>query len=245
MPEKTSFWNAKAKTFPRFTPGENNYEAKMLRLAREHGVDFKGKHVLDLGCGSGMYTIRIAQEAARVTALDISEEMLRILMEDAQAQGVTNITPVQASWDDFVAEERFDVIFASMTPAIHDDSSREKLVHYGQEKIAYMGFADYMISDVMAELYQKYEIAPQIFNDVRMMREWLEERDIAYTAAPAQGEWVVPKPWDDFLHATMTTLKNHGLEPDLDHLHAHLQSFRDQSGSYIERTNYSVELVIW
>lgn len=85
----------------------------MLRLARENGVDFCGKTVLDVGCGSGMYTIRLAQQAAMVTALDISEEMLRILMQDAAAQGLANIRPVLSDWQHFAPAERFQIVFAS------------------------------------------------------------------------------------------------------------------------------------
>ena len=88
------FWNCRAASFPRYEAGDDNYEARMLRLARENGVDFCGKTVLDVGSGSGMYTIRLAQEAASVTAVDISDEMLRILMQDAAAQGLDNIRPV-------------------------------------------------------------------------------------------------------------------------------------------------------
>ena len=55
------FWDRKARTFPRFSEGEDNYEAGILRRVREHGVDFRDATVLDVGCGSGMYTIRLAR----------------------------------------------------------------------------------------------------------------------------------------------------------------------------------------
>ena len=82
--QKKEFWDRKARTFPRFAEGEDTYEAGILNKVRSHGVDFNGSTVLDVGCGSGMYTIRLAREAARVTALDISDEMLNILRKDAE-----------------------------------------------------------------------------------------------------------------------------------------------------------------
>ena len=120
------FWNNRAASFPRFEAGDDTYEARMLRLARENGVDFCGKTVLDVGCGSGMYTIRLAQQAASVTALDISDEMLRILMQDAAAQGLANIRPVCSDWEHFAPAERFQIVFASMTPALTDDAARDQ-----------------------------------------------------------------------------------------------------------------------
>ena len=64
------FWNKRAKTFPRYSPDEDSYEAGMLQMARENGVVFKDKTILDVGCGCGMYTIRLAMEGRQVTALD-------------------------------------------------------------------------------------------------------------------------------------------------------------------------------
>lgn len=134
--EKTStreYWNSRAASFPRFEAGDDNYEARMLRLARQNGVDFRNKSVLDVGCGSGMYTIRLAQEAASVTALGISDEMLRILMQDAANMGLANICPVRSDWEHFDSDERFQIVFASMVPALNDDAAREKLLRYALE----------------------------------------------------------------------------------------------------------------
>ena len=132
----------------------------MLRIAWENGVVFSGKRVLDVGCGSGATTIRIAQEASSVTALDLSEEMLRLLKEDAQALGIHNITPVLASWDDFEIDERFGIVFAGTTPAIRDDTSREKLVRFSKDWVIFIGFAAWMISDMTTELLKHYGLTP-------------------------------------------------------------------------------------
>lgn len=37
------FWDNRAASFPRFEAGDDTYEARMLRLARENGVDFAAK----------------------------------------------------------------------------------------------------------------------------------------------------------------------------------------------------------
>ncbi len=240
-----AFWNAKAHTFPRFSEGEDTYEAGMLRTARENGVTFAGKRILDVGCGSGMYTLRLAMEAQHVTAVDISSEMLRILEEDAQARGVSNISTVQSGWDDFQTEEQFEVVFASMTPAIHDDASRDKLLRCISGWGIYMGFSDVIVSNVMADLFTRHDITPRIFNNVRHMREWLARKGIAYTAIPVTGEWVVPKSWDAIVHSTTITLQNYGVEPDDAELARHLETFRDEAGTYTERTPYSLEMILW
>ena len=239
------FWNSRAASFPRFESGDDTYEARMLRLARENGVDFCGKTVLDVGCGSGMYTIRLAQQAAMVTALDISEEMLRILMQDAAAQGLANIRPVLSDWQHFAPAERFQIVFASMTPALTDDAAREKLHAYALEQVVFIGFTERKPSDVMADLYVRYAVSPPQFADAPPMRAWLQARRIAPTVLPVAGQWVVPHSREKLLEACAANLRARGAQPDMAHLARHIEAFRATDGQYTERTNYNLQMIIW
>lgn len=239
------FWNSRAGTFPRYEAGEHNYEANMLRLAREHGVDFRGKSVLDVGCGSGMYTLRLAMEAASVTAVDVSDEMLRILMRDAAAMGITNIRPVCSDWGRFTSDERFEIIFASMTPALGDDAAREKLLRHAGGQVIFIGFTRRNPSDVMEGLYARYGVTQPAFADAPQMRAWLEGRDIPYTALPVEGQWVVPQTREHLLEACAAMLRGHGAEPDMKQLADHIEAFRAEDGRYVEHTHYSIQMLLW
>ena len=239
------YWNSRAASFPRFEAGDDNYEARMLRLARQNGVDFRNKSVLDVGCGSGMYTIRLAQEAAAVTAVDISDEMLRILMQDAANMGLANICPVLTDWEHFDSDERFQIVFASMVPALNDDAAREKLLHYALEQVVYMGFTERKPSDVLSGLYAHYGVTPPRLADAQDMRAWLQGRRIQHTALPVSGTWVVPHSREQLLGSCAATLRVRGAEPDMAQLAAHIENFRAPSGEYVERTDYSLEMLIW
>jgi len=243
--KRTAFWDAKARTFPRYEEGEHNYEAGVLKTIREHGVDFCGKSVLDVGCGSGMYTLRLAREAERVTAVDISGVMLDILRQDAAALGVDNIDYVHSDWAEFDARRTFDVVFCSMTPAIESDESREKLLGHAWGWTVFMGFAGRMESDVMAGLFERYGLAPKVFNNGPQMRKWLTGRGITPVSVILEDQWVVPKNLEEALDACATTLTNYGVEPDHDLLRRHLARFEDEPGVYVERTDYKIELLLW
>ena len=194
-----TYWNARARTFPRYEEGDQTYEAGMPRLARDHGVVFADKDVLDVGAGSGMYTLRLAQEAAQVTAVDISDEMLRLLQEDAAAHGLANIRTVRSDWENFTPDRRYEVVFASMTPALDSEAGKEKLLACAAGWVVYMGFLDRMASDLMQGLYAHYGITPRVFNNAQIMEQWLTTRGIRCTALPVKGQWTVSRNREDTL----------------------------------------------
>jgi len=170
---------------------------------------------------------------------------LRILMQDAAAQGLANIRPVLSDCEHFALYERFQIVFASMTPALTDDAAREKLHNYALEQVVFMGFTERKPSDVLDGLYTHYGVTPPRFADTPDMRAWLQGRHIQYTALPVNGTWIVPHTRDQLLGSCAATLRARGAEPDMPHLTAHIDQFRNQAGEYVERTEYSIEMLIW
>ncbi len=242
---KESFWDRKAETFPRYEPGDDTYEAGMLARIRESGVDFRGRTVLDVGSGSGMYTLRLAREAERVTAVDISGEMLRFLREDAEKLGLGNIEYVHSTWDDFQSDETFDVVFCSMTPAIESEESRRKLLGFAHGWTVFMGFAGVMDSDVLNPVFGKYGVSPRIFNNGPEMREWLEQQGIPCQSRLVEGQWVEERTLEESIKACTASLIPYSVTPDRAFLEEHLQKFRTGEDVYVERTDYKIELLLW
>jgi len=243
--QKVTFWDEKAKTFPRYEAGEHNYEAGVLNTIKTYGVDFRGKTVLDVGCGSGMYTLRIAQEARRVTAVDISEEMLRILREDAERLGVQNIEYVRSGWDDFHSDAVYDIVFCSMTPAIQSDASRRKLFRYAGGWAVFMGFAGVMSSDMLNGLFAEHHVTPRVFNSGLEMRQWLDEQDVSYTSHLLEGQWVQTRGKQETIDACASMLQPYSVTPDKAFMEQYIERFQQEPGVYVERTDYKIELLLW
>ena len=243
--DQRALWNARAATFPRFEEGEDNYEAGMLRQVKELGVDFHGKSVLDVGCGSGMYTIRLARQARAVTALDLSEEMLRILRRDAEALGLANIEYLRSSWMEYEDPRCYEIVFCSMNPAIQDDQSREKLLRHASDRVVFIAFSRRPPSNVMRGLYDHYQITPRRFESAPQMREWLDRRGMGYDFRSVEGKWDVPWQRDDFMRICTLALERYGVPPDQDFLARHVEQFRDEQGRYREKTEFTAEVVSW
>lgn len=76
---------------------------------------WKGKKVLEIGCGIGTDTINFARAGAQVTAVDLSTESLALAKKRAEVFGLDNITFYQANAEqlsDYVPVERYDLVYS-------------------------------------------------------------------------------------------------------------------------------------
>ncbi len=79
--------------------------------------------VVDIGCGPGRLAIPIAKKVKKVTAVDISEEMLNKCITNAQAEGVNNIVPLDLNWLEEGSEKKVgihDIAVASRSVGFSD-----------------------------------------------------------------------------------------------------------------------------
>jgi len=96
----------------------NNAFAQLIKLC-----DLKGKRVLDFGCGTGILTQLISEQAKQVVAIDPSPKMIECLT----AKLLKNVTPVCDYLNPEVYNqhqgfsEKFDVIVASSVCAFLPD----------------------------------------------------------------------------------------------------------------------------
>ncbi len=244
--DRRDFWNIRAKSFPGHREGDT-YQAKMLGIAKEHGVDFVGKNVLDLGCGSGAYTIRMAHEAAHVTALDISDGMLDSLRRSADDKGIKNIEYVISDWTDYRSDKKFDIIMCSLTPAMKDRAAVAKVRDYASGWVMHIGFAGRMTANVLNGLFDLYGIGQghHVVHEP-VMKNWLDEVSIPYASYRVQGVWETPRDYDAMIANCCDVVEAHGIKPDMDTIGVFIEQFKDpESGLYISKTGYDVEMLIW
>jgi ubiquinone/menaquinone biosynthesis C-methylase UbiE len=71
--------------------------AEDLAVLAAHGLDGTST-VVDLGAGTGRFSLAAARRFGQVVAVDISPAMQRLLGERAAAAGVANLRPVQAGF---------------------------------------------------------------------------------------------------------------------------------------------------
>ncbi|MBN1260293.1 MAG: class I SAM-dependent methyltransferase [Anaerolineae bacterium] len=109
---QTDVWLTKAHAY---------HEAVLQRWAKpDSSRDFiaadlavhPGDTALDIGAGTGAWTVFLAQRARQVTALDPSPAMLAVLQENVAAAGLDNVAVIQGGWPE-IAVQPHDVVLCS------------------------------------------------------------------------------------------------------------------------------------
>jgi SAM-dependent methyltransferase len=219
----------------------------MLELAKSRGAAFSGRRVLDVGCGSGMFTLRIAKEAAHVTGLDLSGRMLAISAADAASLGLANVDYVQSAWLDYELKAPFDVVFCSMCPAMSDDRAKAKLLEAAGEALIFIGFAEYFTPRPIADLIDYYKLERKSFKSGPEMSAFLDSRGEIHERHPRKGDWTNRHTRESGAAWCRAFLEDIGQpDPDPAIIERSLAPFWDEaSQSYAILSPYSVEMIIW
>ncbi|MDD2733042.1 MAG: polysaccharide deacetylase family protein [Desulfuromonadaceae bacterium] len=110
------FYNGLAATYDQeqFTTAVSMSRSTEYKLysARRPLLFAGSKRVLEIGAGTGVFTLNIARDCAEVVAVDISENMLKQLQNKADAEGVKNIRILKGNVEKMPLEGCFSVACA-------------------------------------------------------------------------------------------------------------------------------------
>lgn len=118
--------NAKWLNYYCFLAGKENPElpeddrktSEILDVLKSEQILRPDCSVLDIGAGTGAFSLALAACCGSVTALEMEQASLELLGTRARKCGCSNVIPVNAMWENYQPQERFDVSFTSMCPAI-------------------------------------------------------------------------------------------------------------------------------
>lgn len=96
-----SFWEMKAKRYPLpFDEKVLSTTLRVIEIVKEKGIEIAGAKILDIGCGTGIYTLPLAQKAALVVGIDPSKTMLCRLGSEKNRHCLMNVEIVKSKWED-------------------------------------------------------------------------------------------------------------------------------------------------
>lgn len=121
-----NLWNEKKARWYSRAIKESDFPEKVLRVMRPY---LKGcQTALDIGAGCGALTLPLSRELKRITALEPSPGMVRVLKEEAERQGLKNIYVVPGHLGE-VSIEPHDLVLIAHVPGLWEDPMKtiEKL----------------------------------------------------------------------------------------------------------------------
>ncbi|MBA3064905.1 class I SAM-dependent methyltransferase [bacterium] len=85
--------------------------ARRIKLFIDRGAIEKGKNILEIGCGTGIFTVGAAETGANVTAVDISPELLNIAKTYHVGSNIKYLTEDAENMS--FADGEFDVVMGN------------------------------------------------------------------------------------------------------------------------------------
>lgn len=99
---------------PKMAFGTGHHQTTSMMMQWMLETDYRGKSVLDMGCGTGILAILAAKMGAQaVTAIDYDPVCYDSTIENAQLNRINNITPLCGS-KEAIPDEQYDIILANI-----------------------------------------------------------------------------------------------------------------------------------
>src|SRR6185312_8313668 len=104
------FWDRRARGYHRSTKDTVAHDPFYLRLRQ---VLTAQTDILDVGAGTGRFTLALAPYVKHITVVEPNAAMLNYLRQDASEQELTNISYIQTAWQDAPDDLQADVVICS------------------------------------------------------------------------------------------------------------------------------------
>jgi SAM-dependent methyltransferase len=114
-----------------------------VNYLRGQGLLGEDCDVIDIGCGPGRFVAEFARTAHYVTGFDFSPKMIQYGTEYLKREQIENASLYVRDFQTLDIEEenlagKFDLVFSSNTPAVHDTSGLEKLMKMSRKYCCYV-----------------------------------------------------------------------------------------------------------
>ncbi|WP_342629760.1 methyltransferase domain-containing protein [Nguyenibacter vanlangensis] len=159
------------------------------------------RRVLDIGCGGGHVTYRLAPHVGEAVACDVTAPMLTAVTQEAARRGLSNVTTVQAPAENLPFEdESFDAVFCRFT------------THHWSDAVAGLREARRVLAPSGMALFIDVTAPPSALLD-----SWLQSmellRDISHIRNYGVAEWTILLEQAGFV---LQTVESHRLRMDFE-----------------------------
>ncbi|MCV3553192.1 class I SAM-dependent methyltransferase [Campylobacter sp. CNRCH_2013_0898h] len=202
-----NLWNKKAKSYARYSSSLNEIQkATFAKLG-----SLQDKSVVDIGCGSGVWTLHLAQKAKSILGVDSSSAMLEILQEDAKTHAISNIKTLNLDFENFYKNNntKFDLAFLSMSPALQNEKDYKAFLSLASKKV-YLGWASKRKSSFLDPIFEHFNTHFKGFYE-EDLQSFLNAQNISYESEIFNEIRVVKRDKDSAIENALWHLSMNGI----------------------------------
>ncbi len=220
---------------------------RILRILGGMGVEFKGRRVLDIGCGTGNYCLPLALKARSALGVDSSTAMLKVFRAERRKRGIKNAACLRAVWSELPAKKlrgRFDIALASMTMAIKNRADLLKMEAAAGERCVYIGWAGVRRNALMEKVYTEHGLEYKAPRGAEAMISALRSMKREYSVRFIKDSWVKKSSPEETLRELEVSLRVNGARMKTEWVKELLKKFT-RRGSVVQTTTVRKALITW
>lgn len=179
----SNYWNSVAMSNSDGLSGNGHIEILGNYLLEKDILD-ANHTMLDIGCGTGNYTLYFMNKCKSITAMDYSEDMLRICESRCKEAKASNVTYMLEDINDYYPEKQYDYILACLNPTTYIPHIFIKSLAMANRYMIYFSMDIPIDSDGNESIYCGV-------NSVRFPEKYLKENGISYAKVPYQYEIIL------------------------------------------------------
>lgn len=123
----SQFWNFMCNIYDEIEKNNEEMIEKIIGEMKKDRLFTDDSIVLEIGSGTGAFTIPISKDVKQIIALDSSQLMLEKLEQKIKELNIANIKTFQEEWGKVNFAEKFDFVFAAFCPATNSKESLIKM----------------------------------------------------------------------------------------------------------------------
>lgn len=214
-------WDKKAKFYDKNGGKLTKFQLDFLELIKSWGVDFSGKSLIDIGCGTGNYTLYLAKECKQILGIDSSKGMLDELEKKRKNLKLTNVSTKCVSFKEFVIGDKFDIVFLTMSPAV-SPSEFDKFINLAPLRV-YLNWEKERYSSVLSPLFTKLGKEKKT-SDAFLLTKHLEDKNLNFKTKILEEKRIEKRDFDKALDNAKWHLNISGLKISDDSLIKYLKN---------------------
>lgn len=138
--ETIEVWDNTSKNYDKTV---SDSRISIIRKLVEEGYINKDSVVLDLGCGTGTYTVELSKICKEIHALDFSEGMLDVLKDKINKYKLKNINIIKSDWNELDLKKenmykKYDFVLSSLNPGCYNSENLLKINEASKDSCCYI-----------------------------------------------------------------------------------------------------------